>query len=61
LPITLQYIIGKLTRWDAIYFFKAAHRGYLFEQEWAFGWGFTRVIAIVTAGKGLRLLFRNTF
>jgi phosphatidylinositol glycan class V len=57
LPVALQYIIGKLTRWDAIYFFKSSHRGYLFEQEWAFGWGFSRVIAIFTAGKKLRLLF----
>ncbi|KAF3761275.1 family 76 glycosyltransferase [Cryphonectria parasitica EP155] len=28
---------GRLTSWDAIYFIKAAERGYLFEQEWAFG------------------------
>jgi GPI mannosyltransferase 2 len=51
LPAVLQYIVGKLTRWDAIYFVKVANRGYLFEQEWAFGWGFTRIIALGTAGE----------
>ncbi|KAL2075837.1 hypothetical protein VTL71DRAFT_780 [Oculimacula yallundae] len=45
LPLALHYIVGKLTRWDAIYFLKTSHRGYLFEQEWAFGWGFTRLVA----------------
>lgn len=35
----------KLTRWDAIYFASTAERGYQYEQEWAFGWGFTRAIA----------------
>lgn len=50
LPPILRHMIGKLTRWDAIYFVKVANRGYLFEQEWAFGWGFTRLIALLTAG-----------
>lgn len=50
LPLVLRYIVGKLTRWDAIYFVKASHRGYLFEQEWAFGWGFTRLIALCAGG-----------
>lgn len=35
----------KLTRWDAIYFVQAARRGYLFEQEWAFGGGLPVVIS----------------
>lgn len=26
----------KLLRWDALYFAKAAQRGYFYEQEWAF-------------------------
>jgi phosphatidylinositol glycan class V len=47
----LIYVIGKLTRWDAIYFVKAATRGYRYAQEWAFGWGFTRLIALCTAGE----------
>ena len=44
----------KLVRWDAIYFTQIAQRGYLFEQEWAFGWGFTRLLAF--AGRGTVLL-----
>ncbi len=51
LPGPLTHVINKLTRWDAIYYVKAATRGYRFEQEWAFGWGFTRFIALCTAGK----------
>ncbi|QDS75123.1 hypothetical protein FKW77_007505 [Venturia effusa] len=38
-------IAQKLTRWDGIYFASSAERGYQHEQEWAFGWGFTRAIA----------------
>lgn len=51
LPAPLHYLAIKLTRWDAIYFVKAAVRGYRFEQEWAFGWGFSRMIALCTAGE----------
>lgn len=32
--------ILKFVRWDAIYFVRAAQRGYLFEQEWAFSYGY---------------------
>jgi GPI mannosyltransferase 2 len=42
--------LEKLVRWDAIYFVKIGERGYLYEQEWAFGWGFTRLIALLTKG-----------
>ncbi len=56
LPFTLQRIADKLTRWDAIYFVTTSSRGYLFEQEWAFGWGFTKLIALCTAGENLRHL-----
>ncbi|RDL39606.1 GPI mannosyltransferase 2 [Venustampulla echinocandica] len=49
-PLPLQLIAAKVTRWDAIYFVRASNRGYTFEQEWAFGWGFTRLIAFCTAG-----------
>ncbi|KAL7621830.1 ER membrane glycoprotein subunit of the GPI transamidase complex-like protein [Parahypoxylon ruwenzoriense] len=35
----------KLTRWDSIYFTQVARRGYLFEQEWAFGSGLPTVIS----------------
>ena len=47
----LRYLVERLTRWDAIYFIRTANRGYLFEQEWAFGWGFSRIIALCTAGE----------
>ncbi|KAG0639341.1 hypothetical protein HOY80DRAFT_1074595 [Tuber brumale] len=40
----LQTLLQKLTRWDAIYFVKAAQRDYVNEQEWAFGYGFVKAI-----------------
>jgi hypothetical protein len=40
--------ILKFVRWDAIYFVRAAERGYLFEQEWAFSYG--RVLRVFTSG-----------
>lgn len=39
-----------LVRWDALYFTAAARRGYRYEQEWAFGWGFTRFVHIISSG-----------
>ncbi|TGO31076.1 hypothetical protein BPAE_0002g01710 [Botrytis paeoniae] len=50
LPSVVQYLISKLVRWDAIYFVHASNRGYVYEQEWAFGWGFTRMIKVSTMG-----------
>lgn len=47
----LSAIPKKLVRWDAIYFTETARRGYLFEQEWAFGWGFTRFLHIGSQGR----------
>ncbi|KAI4604282.1 ER membrane glycoprotein subunit of the GPI transamidase complex-like protein [Pestalotiopsis sp. 9143b] len=40
-------ISTKLTRWDAIYFIQAARRGYVYEQEWAFGMGLPTVISAI--------------
>lgn len=37
----------KLTRWDAIYFTQIAERGYVYEQEWAFGWAYTTAVSSV--------------
>ena len=39
-----------LVRWDAIYFTQLARRGYIWEQEWAFGWGFSNLIAVTSRG-----------
>lgn len=51
LPSTVRYLIGKLVRWDAFYFVRASNRGYLYEQEWAFGWGFTHLIKFSIIGE----------
>lgn len=47
----LKKLAGKLTRWDAIYFSQIAHRGAIFEQEWAFGWGFARLLQAINRGR----------
>ena len=38
----------KLVRWDSIYFVNIAERGYLFEQEWAFG--YPNLLRMLTPG-----------
>lgn len=50
---TLPFIgtlVTRLTRWDALYFVKSAQRGYLFEQEWAFGIGQPTIVATLLQG-----------
>ncbi len=42
--------LESLVRWDAIYYTQIAQNGYIWEQEWAFGWGFTRFIALISKG-----------
>lgn len=42
--------LSSLVRWDAVYFTQLARRGYLWEQEWAFGWGFTNLVAVTSRG-----------
>lgn len=42
---------GKLVRWDAIYYSVVASRGYLFEQEWAFGWGYSQLLRVIASCK----------
>ena len=59
LPPAIQYILGKLIRWDGIYYVQIAGRGYVFEQEWAFGWGFSRLISLCTAGERFLWLQRK--
>ena len=48
-----SHCVKKLVRWDAIYFSQIAQRGQSFEQEWAFGWGFMRMLGL--GGKGRNL------
>ncbi|SPO04794.1 related to GPI mannosyltransferase 2 [Cephalotrichum gorgonifer] len=52
-------IASRLTRWDAIYFTSSAHRGYIHEQEWAFGPGLpflvSRILTPLSALLGLDL------
>jgi phosphatidylinositol glycan class V len=43
-----ERLVENLTRWDAIYFVPLAERGYKLEQEWAFGWGFTRLLSFLS-------------
>ena len=45
--------LRNLVRWDAFYFTQVARRGYLWEQEWAFGWGFANLVAVTTKGNCL--------
>jgi GPI mannosyltransferase 2 len=40
----------RLTRWDAIYFVQSARRGYVYEQEWAFGRGLPTIIGWIVQG-----------
>ncbi len=41
----------RLASWDAIYFVQIASRGYLFEQEWAFGAGLPVVVSLLSQGE----------
>lgn len=43
----IRNLVTRLCSWDAIYFIKNAQRGYLFEQEWAFGAALPAVISFV--------------
>jgi phosphatidylinositol glycan class V len=51
LRAALGLVSDKLTRWDAIYFTEVARRGYMFEQEWAFSFGFTSLIRAIADGE----------
>ncbi|KFZ15044.1 hypothetical protein V501_02900 [Pseudogymnoascus sp. VKM F-4519 (FW-2642)] len=48
----LELLAEKLTSWDAIYFTTVARRGYLYEQEWAFAWGWTNLISFFSTDLG---------
>ncbi|KAK4227567.1 glycosyltransferase [Podospora fimiseda] len=49
----LSRVAARFTSWDAIYFVTQAKRGYLFEQEWAFGAGLPSLI------RGLLYILRS--
>lgn len=40
----------RFVRWDSIYFVHIAENGYVFEQEWAFGYGYTRLLTALVSG-----------
>ena len=39
-------LVLNLFRWDALYFIRAAERGLVFEQEWAFSPAFSRLLSV---------------
>lgn len=41
-----EHLILNLFRWDALYFVKAAERGLVFEQEWAFSPVFSKLLGV---------------
>ncbi|PYH48365.1 DUF409 domain protein [Aspergillus saccharolyticus JOP 1030-1] len=61
LPAMLKTISIKFTRWDSIYYIISANRGYVFEQEWAFGYGFTRLIHVLANGLQRTTILDYTF
>lgn len=54
-PSLTDIIAARLTRWDAIYFTQSANRGYVFEQEWAFGAGLPFLVSRVVLPLASRL------
>ncbi|KAH8730862.1 GPI mannosyltransferase 2 [Phaeosphaeriaceae sp. PMI808] len=40
-------LVLNLMRWDALYFVKAAERGKIYEQEWAFSWAYSWLLGTV--------------
>lgn len=49
---SLSGVTPRLARWDAIYFLHAARKGYVYEQEWAFGTGLPLLVRFL--GSALR-------
>lgn len=51
---TLLYLVNRLCirvmRWDSLYFLDSIRHGYVWEQNWAFSWAFTRLISILSSG-----------
>lgn len=53
--VAVRHFAARLTSWDAIYFVKSAERGYVFEQEWAFGAALPKMVMLVLRGECLYL------
>jgi GPI mannosyltransferase 2 len=49
-PASQPTLLTRLSSWDAIYFLKAAERGRLFEQEWAFASALPNSISLIIRG-----------
>lgn len=51
IDLTSQSLFDRLAinlfRWDSLYFVKAAQRGYVHEQEWAFSWTYSALLRTV--------------
>ena len=45
----------RFVRWDSIYYVDVAENGYVFEQEWAFGYGYTKVLRLLSLSMHARL------
>lgn len=46
--VTIPTIAAKLTRWDALYFMHSTIKGYVYEQEWAFGLGLPTTVGALS-------------
>lgn len=49
---TPSALAQRLTRWDALYFIHASTSGKMYEQEWAFGWGFSGLVSMLSPNGG---------
>ncbi|BFZ59775.1 ER membrane glycoprotein subunit of the GPI transamidase complex-like protein [Saitoella coloradoensis] len=46
----LRWLTERYTRWDTLYFTELSRRGNVWEQEWAFGRGWWRLVGVVAEG-----------
>lgn len=46
--ITIPIIASRLTRWDGLYFMHSTIKGYIYEQEWAFGLGLPTTVGAIS-------------
>lgn len=55
---SVEYLVLRLTRWDAIYFSTSATRSHVYEQEWAFSWALSKVTSGLAKGAYLHYTCR---